>query len=127
MKLLYRTAELHSLLKLRLHTDETLERTEQLIMEYGKLMRQFRDTTCADFDTLELPREMAARIRREAENTMAGINSTATGLQPNRKKQLNLCTIKFHALGDYTQYIRKYGTTDSYTTQLVCIQMHQYC
>jgi hypothetical protein len=34
-------------------------------------------------------------------------------------KTLNLDTYKFHALGDYAQMIKRFGTTDSYTTQVV--------
>ena len=34
---------------------------------------------------------------------------------------LSLSTIKYHFLGDYVQHIRQWGTTDSYSTQLVCI------
>lgn len=34
-------------------------------------------------------------------------------------KKLNLSTYKFHALGDYVQAIRQFGTTDNYTTQIV--------
>lgn len=34
-------------------------------------------------------------------------------------KTLNLFTYKFHALGDYVRSIRLFGTTDSYSTQIV--------
>jgi hypothetical protein len=34
-------------------------------------------------------------------------------------KTLNLFTYKFHALGDYVRTIRLFGTTDSYSTQIV--------
>ena len=34
-------------------------------------------------------------------------------------KAFNLNTYKFHSLGDYANTIRQYGTTDSYSTQLV--------
>lgn len=37
------------------------------------------------------------------------------------KKTFNLQTYKLHALGDYTTTIRKYGTTDSYSTEMVCM------
>jgi len=63
MKLLYRTAEWHALAKLRMHTDSTLTLLEELTTEFGKLMRQFRDLTCSQFATIELPREAAARTR----------------------------------------------------------------
>jgi len=43
--------------------------------------------------------------------------------QPNsntrRPKTLNLHTYKIHSLGDYSATIRRYGTTDSYTTETV--------
>ena len=61
MKLLYRTAEWHALAKLRMHSDSTLSLLEDVTVEFGKLMRQFRDLTCSQFQTLELPRETAAR------------------------------------------------------------------
>lgn len=35
------------------------------------------------------------------------------------KKPLNLNTYKNHSLGDYTEAIRRYGTTDSYSTEIV--------
>lgn len=37
----------------------------------------------------------------------------------SKAKFLNLSTYKLHALGDYMQTIRLYGTTDSYSTQTV--------
>jgi hypothetical protein len=38
---------------------------------------------------------------------------------PVKVKILNLFTYKLHALGDYVQTIRLFGTTDSYSTQTV--------
>jgi hypothetical protein len=66
MKLLYRTAEWHALAKLRMHTDSMLTLLEELTTEFGKLMRQFRDFTCSQFSTIELPREADARARAHA-------------------------------------------------------------
>ncbi|KAG5633817.1 hypothetical protein H0H81_005104, partial [Sphagnurus paluster] len=34
-----------------------------------------------------------------------------------KKKEFNLHLIKLHALGDYVSFIRRFGTTDSYSTQ----------
>lgn len=68
MKLLYRTAEWHGVAKLRMHTDSSLILLDELTAEFGKLMRQFRDLTCSEFATTELPREVAARNRRQMEN-----------------------------------------------------------
>jgi hypothetical protein len=51
--------------------------------------------------------------------------TTKTNSQPRKSsngrqpKQFNLNTYKFHALGDYCNTIRRFGTTDSYSTQPV--------
>lgn len=42
-----------------------------------------------------------------------------TGAISRKARTLNLNTYKVHALGDYADTIRKYGTTDSYSTELV--------
>jgi hypothetical protein len=68
MKLLYRTAEWHALAKLRIHTDSSLTLLEKLTAELGQLFRKFRDVTCSTFSTVELPRETAARNRRETKS-----------------------------------------------------------
>jgi hypothetical protein len=60
MKLLYRTAEWHALAKLRMHTNSTLEHLRRLTKEFGSLMRQFRDHTCSQFNTVDLPHEVSA-------------------------------------------------------------------
>jgi hypothetical protein len=104
LQLLYRAAEWHALAKLRMHTDSTLTLFNMVTREFGRLMRQFRDRTSDKFDTVELPRETGARKK-------GGRSS----------KKLNLNTYKFHALGDYVTTIRLFGTTDSYSTQLVCL------
>jgi hypothetical protein len=44
-------------------------------------------------------------------------NSTVNG---RKMKQLNLNTYKYHAMGDVVHTIRRYGTTDSYSTEPVC-------
>jgi hypothetical protein len=80
-------------------------------------MRQFRDETCSQFETFELPREAEARKRRQ--------QSKAQGKQPKagsgarKLKQLNLFIYKWHALGDYVQTIRLFSGTDGFSTQLV--------
>ena len=104
LRLLYKAAEWHALAKLRLHTDSTLGLLEAVTREFCHLMRQFRDKTSDKFDTVELPREAGARNG---------------GARSSKKKTLNLNTYKFHALGDYVATIRLFGTTDSYSTQLV--------
>jgi hypothetical protein len=170
MKLLYRTAEWHALAKLRMHSDSTLLLLEELTTEFGQLIRQFRDLTCAQFKTVELPRETAARKRRHAKQhsatssavpnssltsacasnpniDLASCNVAASAPLPaantslpspaatasnpsqgqppvpspqGKRRGLNLFTVKLHFLGDYVRHIRLFGTTDSYSTQLVC-------
>lgn len=65
MKLLYRTAEWHGMAKLRMHTESSLALLDELTKEFGELMRKFRDSTCAKYSTVELPKEVAARRRRQ--------------------------------------------------------------
>lgn len=124
MKLLCRSAEWHALAKLRMHTNPTLARLDKLTVEYGRLMREFRDLTCAKFDTVELPREAQARGRRQAQ--AAGLAEarvqSAEKTTQRKPRKMNLFTYKFHALGDYVSTIRWFGTTDSYSTQIVCDQ-----
>jgi hypothetical protein len=162
LKLLYHTAEWHALAKLRTHTEGTLTLLETLTVQFGKLIRQFRDLSCSEFNTFELPREADARRRRLAAEVQTNPTSTssstpanpertamptnpidqpavvesatasdpplslpavAAGTSGGRKpRTLNLFTVKFHFLGDYVQHIRLFGTTDSYSTQLVCLQ-----
>lgn len=123
MKLLYRTAEWHALGKLRMHTDTTLEHLEALTKEFGLLMRQFRDITCSQFETVELPHEVAAR-NRQHQRIQAKTNSGhPPGSSARKLKSLNIFTPKFHFLGDYAQTIRMFGCTDSFSTQIVC-QIH---
>jgi hypothetical protein len=130
-----------------MHSDSTLTLLEDLTVEFGKLMRQFRDLTCSQFQTVELPRETAARYRRQTKQqvttassapavniasppsitTSLSETSSSSHSRPQRSsgsgpktKGFNLFTIKFHFLGDYVRHIRLFGTTDSFSTQLVC-------
>lgn len=104
----------HAYAKLRLHTEETLASFERLTTDLGVLLRHFSMVTCSAFKTTELPRERAARARRTA-------NTPGAGPSGGGPKQVgfNLHTYKLHALGDYPQTIREFGTTDNYTTQRV--------
>lgn len=104
LRLLYKAAEWHALAKLRLHTETTLDLLEAVTKEFGYLMRQFRDKTSDEFNTVELPR---------------GADARKGGSRSSKKKVLNLNTYKFHALADYVAAIRLFGTTDSYSTLLV--------
>lgn len=141
--LLYRLGEWHALAKLRMHTDVTLKRLEQATVVIGKELRSFRDTSSTAYTCKELPGETSRRVRRWRRgkkrtthaSTVTDIQGTSTvppytqapaqdtsislpAPQP-RTKYLNLCTYKLHALGDYVRTICLFGTTDSYSTQIV--------
>ncbi|KAF9039172.1 hypothetical protein BJ165DRAFT_1531274 [Panaeolus papilionaceus] len=122
IKLLYRTAEWHALAKLRMQTEQSVHLLQDLTTEFGTLIRHFRDTTCVDFQTIELPKEAAARARHKAAPMGEQLPvKSATSLK-RQPKGLNLQTVKMHFLGDYTNCIRVFGTTDSYSTQLGEVQ-----
>ncbi|KAG1883849.1 hypothetical protein F4604DRAFT_1981657 [Suillus subluteus] len=66
--LLFRLAEWHTLAKLRLHTDDSLNKLDQALNALGSQLRRFQKFTCSAFRTMELPREVAARQRRQDAN-----------------------------------------------------------
>ncbi|KAJ3778513.1 hypothetical protein FB446DRAFT_768429 [Lentinula raphanica] len=118
MSLLYRTAEWHALAKLRLHTDRTLDYLEMRTQEFGRLMREFRDMS-KKFNPKETERERSARYRRTAEQAKKSkASASAIGSGSARSKTLNLNTYKWHGMMDDVPFIRRFGPTDSYSTQL---------
>jgi hypothetical protein len=119
--LLYVLASWHGVAKLRMHTATTLQTLEELTSTFGTLLRRFSAQTSATYTTFELPREAAARARRRTKrktNEGGGLASESSH-PPKNAKHFNLTTYKLHAMGDYVNTIRKYGTVDSYSTQLV--------
>lgn len=137
LTLLYRLAEWHALAKLRMHTDVTLGLLDKATVAIGKELRAFRDTSAADFTCKELPGETKRRARRQKKTKEQKLSTKSVqtlipspSQQPNdspppvltpKIKFLNLCTYKLHALGDYVSTIRLFGTTDSYSTQIVSV------
>jgi hypothetical protein len=128
MTLLFRLAEWHALAKLRLHMDSTLSHMDSVTTVLGQELRRFVQDTCSRFKTTELPKEYAARGRRqsrkEAQNLETTLNTApkkgAAG--ERRPKTLNLSVYKVHALGDYVNTIRLFGTTDSFSSQIVSLK-----
>ncbi|KAK7688185.1 hypothetical protein QCA50_008555 [Cerrena zonata] len=115
-QLLFKMAEWHAFAKLRMHTEETVKHLEKLTTNLGVLMRKFSTITCSRTETYELPREKAARERRQAEQSKSSDSPSApTG---KKRKGLNLNTYKWHALGHYVRFIRLFGPTDIYSTQI---------
>jgi len=108
-----------------MHTDQTLEILDDVTAELGAEFREFSRKTCSAFDTRELQREMEARKRRrekKADGKNAPENASANPTeQPNgpRPRKFNLQTYKYHSLGDVANTIRRFGTTDSFSTEPV--------
>ena len=84
-------------------------------------MQHFLNKTCEAYVTQELPKEAAARGRRTAALAAKGKSRAAKGKASSgpTRKRLNLATYKYHALADYPETIRRFGTTDNYNTQIV--------
>jgi len=121
-----------------MHTDLTLDIMDDVTTEMGAEFRMFSATTCSAFSTQELPRETAARSRRALKKSR-GKNpsadavqgpSKAPSAQPAEKpdtprlKRFNLQTYKYHSLGDTAKTIRRYGTSDSFSTEPVSVPCH---
>jgi hypothetical protein len=113
LKLLFICAQWHALAKLRMHHDLTLALLEHTTTLLGAQMRLFYRDTCCKVQTKELRREAQARARREVK----AVDGTASSSR--KPATLNIFTIKFHFLGDYPSVIRRFGTTDSYSTETV--------
>jgi hypothetical protein len=119
-ELLFTCAHWHALAKLRMHTDPILGMFEELTTSLGDQLRFFADETCSSYNTFELPREVAARKRRQSKRLQTDIPGAEQNLEKTRRrKTYNMNTYKHHALGDYVEAIRTYGTCDSYSTELV--------
>ena len=101
-----------------MHTDSTLDIMERLTVRLAQQMRNFTSETCPSFVTKELHREAESRRRRGVQEGPAK-STHSPALNARRPKTLNLQTYKMHALGDYHNQIRMFGTTDSFSTQSV--------
>jgi hypothetical protein len=89
-------------------------------------LRKFASVTCEAYITKDLPSEEAARGRRQAalaqkkEMPLNGKQPTVTKPSTNtQERKFNLSAYKPHAIPDYASYIRLYGTTDGFTSQVV--------
>ncbi|KAI0737908.1 hypothetical protein C8Q80DRAFT_1263018 [Daedaleopsis nitida] len=108
-----------SLGKLRAHVPETLQSLDNAAIAIGSDVRTFVKKTCGKYDTVELPREAAARGRREARLTAQGKNvqGKAKASSARNRKSFNPQTYKLHALMDYACTCRMHGPTDNTSTQ----------
>ena len=128
LKLLFELAHWHGLAKLCIHTDLTLDILSNVITSLGISLRTFEENTCAAFETRELEHEQAAQQWCQEKSIARGVSKSKRPTAPNsskpqKQKGLNLMTYKYHALSNYIDTIRCYGTTDSYSTQPVSVYM----
>jgi hypothetical protein len=89
--------------------------------EVGSLLRAFKNHVCPKFTTEETPTEAEARKRREArrQKKQPAYHTSYQRRRRTTRKFFNLSTYKIHALGHYPYCIRRFGTTDNYSTQRV--------
>ena len=107
-----------------MHTDSTLKLLEDLTKLFGALIRRFTQET-SSIATIETPKEAEARCRHTKSTAPGSETVTASTAAPTRKpKKLNLLTYKFHAMGDYPEAIRYFGTIDSTSTQRVFVILY---
>jgi hypothetical protein len=104
-----------------MHHDMTLSLLDYMTTWLGAQMRLFDHVTCSTVVTRELQREADARARREGKGKAANKGTAA-----RKPAKLGIFTIKFHFLGDYVDYIRQYGTTDSYSSEMVSSHFSYY-
>ena len=120
-------AHWHGLAKLRLHSEKTLDILDKQTTTLGSQFRSFQEHTCSNFKTCELNQETSARQHRNSKKEKKTITNQrakskgkeSTAPSKSKVKSFNLATYKMHALGDYVETIRMYGTTDSYSTEPV--------
>lgn len=132
LDLLFDLNSLHSFAKLRLHSDLSIELLNNNTTELGKSLRTFQRHVCPNYNTKELPKEVNARQRRKAgkktktdrkgkgKRKASDDDNGSTNVTP-KPKPFNLSTYKIHAIGYYAKFITRFGTTDGYSTQTVCV------
>ncbi|KAG2743054.1 hypothetical protein P692DRAFT_20878962 [Suillus brevipes Sb2] len=123
LDLLFELATWQGLAKLRIHTDSTLFFLDTSTTRLGKVLRCFVSETDKEYDTYDLPSEEAARGRQKARKAAQGQPNSNIRKKPavgssKRRRLFNFQTYKLHALGDYVNTIRRFGTTDNYSTML---------
>ncbi|KAG2740084.1 hypothetical protein P692DRAFT_201872694 [Suillus brevipes Sb2] len=123
LDLLFELATWQGLAKLRIHTDSTLSFLDTSTTRIGKVLRRFVSETEKEYDTYDLPSEEAARGRRKSRKAAQGqpnsnIREKSAVGSSKRHRHFNFQTYKLHALGDYVNTIRRFGTTDNYSTML---------
>ncbi|KAG2029817.1 hypothetical protein BDR03DRAFT_1017918 [Suillus americanus] len=89
-------------------------RARQQVKEAGQRVEIGRSNGKGQGDTAQQPKTGANTKGKQKASPELG---APLPRQPKRKRSFNLNTYKFHALGDYVASIRRFGTTDSYSTE----------
>jgi hypothetical protein len=123
MDLLFELVMWHAFVKLHIHTDNTLALFRSSTKSLTAAVRRFLKETCEAYITQELPKETAACGRHTAALAAKDKNLCSKGKTNlgSKIKRLNLATYKYHALADYPDTIWRFGPTDNYNTQIVCL------
>ena len=122
LDLIFLVATWHALAAMNIHTETSLRLLDVTTTALGAGLRYFVGVTCPQFKTVETSTEYSKRCRRQTAN-MSHKSSESTGRQ---SKTLSLKTIKLHFLGDYVECIKLFGTTDNYTSAIVCCSNFGY-
>ncbi|KAK0207344.1 hypothetical protein IW262DRAFT_1469585 [Armillaria fumosa] len=119
LDLLFLFACWHANAKLWMYTESLLQVFECLTWLFASFMRKFKQEV-DEIDTHEIPKEHEARAWHDIANMKKKGNGSSKGKVSTVKlqKRFNLSTYKNHAMGDYPEMIRAFGTTDSYSTQV---------
>jgi hypothetical protein len=129
LDLLFVLATWHALAKLRMHSTSTLTVFDGVTKILGQLLRRFNDHVCPKYNTRETPSETKKRTSRNASEAAKKVSQRPANLKDTEKiaptkRNFNLAAYKPHALGHYSSWIRRFGTTDSYSTQTVLFFIH---
>lgn len=97
-----------------MYTDQTLDIFDGITTAIGEKICYFSTTTCDAFLTKELQQETEAQqccvLKKNTRQDGSAL-----------PKKFNIHTIKNHSLGDYPNKICCFGTTDSFSTELVSV------
>ncbi|KAG8696869.1 hypothetical protein FRC08_006873 [Ceratobasidium sp. 394] len=117
-QLLFTVAHWHALAKLRVQTTTTLNMLRTQTTVLARRLRRFQTTIAVRYNTVETDNEHEKQKRQETRRALA-TGSVVQSTEPHKRGvKFNLTTYKFHALGDYPDTIEKFGTTNSYSTQI---------
>ena len=121
LDLLFMLATWHALAKFRLQTTSSNSFFTQCTKVLGQILRHFHDHVYPRYKTHDTPQEAAAKVRREAARTAKNgtDDDNPDAAKKTSEQTFSLETYKLHALGHYPEMIRRFGTTDSYSTQTV--------